>query len=244
MHQVIRSPAGSYGAVPTAVAHPSVTPVNDVEICTTYDYDRRGLLTKITYPEAGGRSEQQRRYNVAGWLADEWDETNYPCACISRTTTMTWGSRPPTRPIRMPSAPSMPSYTYDALGCLQTIDAGRTGNAVPMPTVTASFNYDPAGNRTDMTDDSGTTTHIYDGLGRPTQVGGGLPAMSTMITTTWAGGPGCVPARAGRNCATTTLPEGHFSGISIAAPARSTRFTPRPAMTTGAGWKRSRASPR
>ena len=56
---------------------------------------------------------------------------------------------------------SPPRYSYDNADRLTGITA---------PSITIGYGYDLAGNRTSMTDATGTTTYTYDDINRPTSI--------------------------------------------------------------------------
>jgi YD repeat-containing protein len=62
------------------------------------------------------------------------------------------------------------SYAYDGMARLQQVTATIPANGTVDPLAPITFTYDPAGHRIQMTDGSGQTDYVYDGLARPIQV--------------------------------------------------------------------------
>ena len=173
---------------------------------TTSSYDGSGRILSVTGPDGGVTAHT---YDAAGNPLTRMDAnghlTRYAYDAAGRLASESLPD--PDGP--GPKGPAVTTHEYDANGNLaSTVDAN--GNATTAPgdgrtafaydsvnrlvridysdsTPDATFAYDTVGNRTSMTDGSGTETRSYDGLDRLTAVTRGANTSRTATTPseTW-----------------------------------------------------------
>jgi RHS repeat-associated protein len=167
--KVTENPTGTYAATPIASqANPAILTINDTNIITCYKYDRRGLITDITDALAEGcggdpnNRHHFRSYNAAGGLQEQHDN-GHPSVTYDYNKLGQLTSVHDARPVTV-------SYAYDGMARLQQVTATIPANGTVDPLAPITFTYDPAGHRIQMTDGSGQTDYVYDGLARPIQV--------------------------------------------------------------------------
>jgi RHS repeat-associated protein len=143
---------------------------------TTYNYDARGLLTSVIDPQNGSGAPTSYAYDLAGNRITVTDAkgqaTHYTFDDDERPATVT-----------DPLGKVLHTYTYDTSGRLATDKDAKNQTTTYAYTLrnqlsgmtyadgsTVAYQYDSAGNRTQMVDGTGTTTYSYDALNRPTSV--------------------------------------------------------------------------
>jgi len=181
---------------------------------TSYSYDAAGRTLTVTAPDLGVTTYT---YDPAGNVLTRRDDLNhvttYAYDDASRLSSET--SPDPDGP--GPGGPAVTSYTYDENGNRLTL-TDPNGNATPAggdgvttsgydranrltsinysdATPDGTFAYDAVGNRTSMTDGSGTETRAYDNLDRLSSVTRGANSFSyaydpasNLTTRTYPGG--------------------------------------------------------
>ncbi|HYO62715.1 MAG TPA: hypothetical protein VER08_03565 [Pyrinomonadaceae bacterium] len=118
-------------------ARDQLTQINQAGQTRTFEYDGHGRLWRRTTPEQGTDEFSYNRDDTLAWAKD----------ARGAKTAFGYNSRHLTT-----------SVAYDLSGA----SSGQNVQATP----NLSFQYDAAGNRTQMTDGLGSVTYHYDGLGR------------------------------------------------------------------------------
>lgn len=145
-------------------------------VAVTQKSDPGGPTTYVTAVERDGNGNATRVTQANGVVTDyAFDAldrltsvTTHPDAATNLATTYVLdGTGQPTS--RTTGDGVTVNYIYDGLGRL---------NSVTGPSLSVTYAYDAAGNRTQMVDATGTTTYQYDGLGRVTQIAAPSGALS------------------------------------------------------------------
>ena len=131
---------------------PSLPATSDVNVRTEYAYDANG--NQLSTENANGHSTQF----VYDALNRQTSRTD-PLGQIWTSTYDAVGNLISAHDANH----QITNYSYDAINRLVRID-------YPAPAPDTTFAYDPAGNRTQMTDSAGTTAWTYDNLNRPVSI--------------------------------------------------------------------------
>ncbi len=126
-------------------------------ITTEYGYDAGGNVTRVTRAKGDGTYERATDYAYDGrGLARQ--ESQYPAWPSTSGSLVTVNAYDPTGNLITSVNPLglTTTYGYDALDRLTSIDYSDVG------TPDVVYGYDTDGNRTSMTDGTGTTTYTYD----------------------------------------------------------------------------------
>ena len=132
---------------------------------TEYTHDAGGNVTRVTRAKGDGTYERatDSAYDGRGLLRTETQYPSWPATSGPLVTATTFD--PAGSPLTVVDALGQgTTHGYDALGRLISVDYAAPGTA------DVGYAYDPNGNRTSMTDGTGTTTYAYDEADRLTSV--------------------------------------------------------------------------
>ncbi|UUO05343.1 hypothetical protein M4951_18415 [Blastopirellula sp. J2-11] len=130
---------------------------------TSYDYDNLGRRISITLPDPDGAGAATSpvttyEYDAAGQLLSMTDP-------LGRTTTYTYDALGRTLTETLPDPDGAGSLAAPVTTYIYGID-GRLTSTTDAESQTVSHTYNSAGQVATMTDPRGTTTYVYDALGR------------------------------------------------------------------------------
>ncbi len=126
-------------------------------ITTEYAHDAGGNVTRVTRAKGDGTYERatDSAYDGRGLLRTETQYSSWPSTSGPLVTATTFD--PAGSPLTVVDPLGQrTTYGYDALGQPTSVDYADPGTA------DVGYAYDADGNRTSMTDGTGTTTYVYD----------------------------------------------------------------------------------